>query len=58
MLTFSDGMSIDTSGEYRILYKHDGMYVVGYGMLCPVSDHKEAQELLTELRANLEKRLA
>ena len=50
MLKFNDGVNVDTSKELRTLRLHDGLYVVGGGMLIPVNDQKEADELLKELK--------
>jgi len=41
-LRFSDGIEIDTSGEYRTLELHDGWYVVGHGTCTPCKDEQEA----------------
>lgn len=49
MLRFSDGMEFDTSGELRVECRSDGCYVVGQGMLVPVSDRKEGEEVIQEL---------
>ena len=49
LLKFSDGIQIDTSGELRELTLTDGLYVVGQGLLIPVSDKEEAQELINRL---------
>ena len=38
ILTFSDGIEIDTSGELRLLELYDGWYIVGEGRLIPVKD--------------------
>ena len=46
MLHFSDGISIDTNGELRILKLHDGYYVVGEGMLLPMDSYEECQEYI------------
>ncbi len=46
MLSFNDGISIDTSGSLRKLELKDGWYVVGEGMLLPVDDEGEADRLL------------
>ena len=46
MLHFNDGISIDTSGELRILKLYDGYYVVGEGMLLPMNSHEECQEYI------------
>jgi len=56
MLKFSDGMEFDTSGELRVECRKDGCYVVGEGMLIPVSDRKEGEELIQELTGKKEKK--
>ena len=48
-LKFSDGMSFDTDGKLRPERRSDGWYVVGRGMLLPVADHAEAQDLIKRL---------
>jgi hypothetical protein len=50
MLHFSDGISIDTSGELKILKLHDGYYIVGNGMLLPMKNKKEAIDFLKQKR--------
>jgi len=50
-MKFTDGMTIDTSGPYRIFRKSDGLYVVGEGSLCAVDTRDEGDELIRELRA-------
>jgi len=56
MLSFSDGVTIDTSGNLRSLYLQDGWYVVGNGMLIPVKDKKEADDLIKNMGLkNIEK---
>ena len=50
MLRFSDGITIDTTGELRTMRLKDGWYVVGKGMLMPVSSRKEGMELIKELK--------
>ena len=49
MLRFSDGVTIDTSGEPRVVRLRDGLYVVGNGMSIPVSDDEEADRMLASL---------
>lgn len=49
MLDFNDGISIDTSGEPRLLELADGFYVVGKGMLIPVADAKEGDKIVREM---------
>jgi hypothetical protein len=51
-IEFSDGIKFDTSGRYRVEYRKDGYYVVGQGMLCPVDNRAEGQQLVEELTAN------
>ena len=40
-LKFSDGIEIDTSGEYRTLELYDGWYVTGHGILMSVSNEEQ-----------------
>ena len=54
-LKFSDGVSFDTSGKLRITRRHDGLYVVGRGMLIPINDREEGQKILDEESAKAEK---
>ncbi len=51
ILRFTDGVEIDTSGEYRTLRLRDGWYVVGHGTLLPCADQAEALRLKDELTA-------
>lgn len=48
-LKFSDGVSFNTSGKLRIERRYDGYYVVGQGMMCPVSSYEEGKELIKEM---------
>jgi len=57
-LVFSDGVSFETSGEYRIESCRDGLYVVGHGFLCPVDTVEEGEILITVLRHARAKRVA
>lgn len=50
-LRFSDGMTINTDGPYRIIREKDGLYVTGHGFLCPVNSRQEGEETLKELKA-------
>ncbi len=54
MLQFDDGVSIDTSGELRILELADGLYVVGRGFLIPVNSQEEAAETIREFKKGKE----
>jgi len=49
-MRFKDGMEIDTGGEYRVIKKEDGYYVVGHGVLIPVENRDEGKEIIKELR--------
>jgi len=56
-LNFSDGVSVNTDGEYRLLQLPDGLYLTGHGMLVPVDSADEGHQLiceLNELRKNKE----
>jgi hypothetical protein len=46
MLKFSDGMTFDTNGALRVICESDGWYVVGDGMLIPVSSEEEGEKLI------------
>lgn len=46
MLHFSDGISIDSDGELRILKLYDGYYVIGEGMLLSMDSYEECQEFI------------
>ncbi len=49
-IKFSDGMEFDTSANrYHLTRRSDGWYVVGKGMLCPVSSVKEGREYIREM---------
>lgn len=56
MLKFSDGVEFDTGGELRVEARSDGYYVVGQGMLIPVSDRKEGEEVIQELAGKKNKK--
>jgi hypothetical protein len=43
-------MTFDTSGELRVTCRSDGWYVVGNGMLCPVANRKEGEQLIADMR--------
>jgi len=47
-IRFNDGMSFDTSGPLRIVRKSDGLYVVGKGMLIPIDNREEGQEIINQ----------
>ncbi len=42
-------MEFDTSGELRKILKEDGWYVLGKGMLVPVRDEQQAEEIMEKL---------
>ncbi len=48
---FTDGMEIQTDGEYRVTRESYGLYIVEHGMCIPVYDSKEAEELLENLKS-------
>ena len=49
VLRFSDGITVETSGELRIIRLPDGYYVTGRGMLIPVEDLEEANKVIEEM---------
>lgn len=49
MLRFSDGITIDTSGEPRVLRLNDGYYAVGKGILIPVDNLQSAEFMVQRM---------
>ena len=49
-LTFSDGMTFNTSGPLRLAHRQDGWYVVGEGMLIPVESQEEGERFIAILQ--------
>ena len=49
MLQFDDGVSVDTTGELRILELADGLYVTGEGFLIPVANREEGEETIRDM---------
>jgi hypothetical protein len=56
LLRFSDGVTIDTGGEYSVLQLANGLYVVGNGFCVPVNDRDEADRMVADLKARKEAR--
>jgi hypothetical protein len=48
-IRFSDGMTIQTGGEYRVIEKSDGLYVVGHGICVPVNSYQEGNQMIADL---------
>ena len=48
-LRFSDGMEFDLSGNLRVVHRRDGWYVVGRGMLIPVADREEGNDVVSQM---------
>ena len=48
-LRFSDGMEFDLSGDLRVVHRRDGWYVVGRGMLIPVTDREEGDRTVAQM---------
>jgi len=46
ILKFSDGEEFDTSVELQLTLRKDGWYVIGNGLLIPVSDLEEGRKEL------------
>lgn len=49
MLNFNDGVSVDTSGELRVIRLKDGWYVTGQGMLVAVDSYQDGVEYIDQL---------
>ena len=49
-MKFTDDVSFNTDGELRMERRFDGLYVVGKGVLIPVSDEERAADLIKELK--------
>ena len=49
-IKFTDGLEINTDGRYRVIGLWDGHYVVGHGLLIPVCNRDEGEELIEELK--------
>lgn len=49
-INFSDGVSVNTDGEYRLMRLRDGLYVVGNGMMMPVDSADEGNQFICELK--------
>ena len=52
-LKFNDEYNIDASGELRPLKLSDGWYVVGQEMIIPVDSHKEAIQMIENIKQEL-----
>ena len=53
ILRFSDGITVDTSGELRPLELVDGWYVVGHGYLTPTKSKQDSLDLIEKMKGNL-----
>lgn len=51
-LKFSDGVEIETGGEFRVITLEDGIYVTGHGFLYPCKNYEEAQKVMETLTLN------
>jgi len=50
VLTFKDGVKINTSGPLRLEHKSDGWYVLGNGMSIPVHSQEEGERWIDKLK--------
>ena len=50
-LKFSDGITVDTSGQPRVLHLQDGYYAVGKGILIPARDKVTAEFLVNKMNS-------
>lgn len=51
-MKFDDGIEFNTKGQLRIIYRKDGLYVVGNNMLIPVRDADEGLEIIRTFNRN------
>lgn len=49
LLKFSDGVTVDASGEPRVLQLNDGYYAVGKGILIPATNKTTAEFLVKKM---------
>lgn len=54
-LRFSDGLTINTDGPYRIVLERDGYYVTGHGFLCAVDSREDGEDMIRRLEPNEDK---
>jgi hypothetical protein len=54
ILTFGEGVSIDTAGKLCIVSLSHGLYVTGEGHLIPVASHEEGEKIICQLRQRSE----
>jgi hypothetical protein len=49
MVKFSDGVKVHTQGPLKVIKLPNGYYVVGQGMLIPVNDRADGEQMIREL---------
>ena len=49
-LRLPDGMTVETSGEYRTIRKRDGWYVVGHGHCMPIENEQEGENIIRDMQ--------
>jgi hypothetical protein len=54
IIKFSDGISINTDGKFKVIHISDGWYVVGKGMMIPVDDYEDGRETINNMKINEE----
>ena len=57
-IKFTDGAQFETSGEYRVVRRNGGYFVVGHGVLCPVTEKADGERWIADVKAARRKRLA
>jgi hypothetical protein len=57
-IRFSDGAQFETGGKYRVEHRRCGYFVVGHGLLRPVTDKADGERLIANLNATRRKRVA
>ena len=54
-MKFTDGVEIETGGKLRTIWKRDGWYVVGDGMLLAVESREAGRMLIEKLTSKARK---
>jgi ribosomal protein L36 len=50
-IRFSDGEVFDTDCKLQIIRRYDGLYVIGQGMLIPISTREEGRQIIEDMQS-------
>jgi hypothetical protein len=48
----SDELEIDANGQYQVIRRRDGWYIVGHGYCIPVNDGIDGLDLIAQLEGS------